>query len=76
MIEEIDLQQCEHCDKQFPVETMTTMDDGWFCEDCMSEWATAFSACEHQWEPYTDGAGDEGRICTRCSGFVPLDWEI
>lgn len=70
--EDIDLQQCEHCDKTFPIETMSSMDDGWFCEDCMAAWRACFDACEHRWrqEPYYDAHGDEGKICERCSGFV------
>lgn len=72
MAEPVDLQQCEHCDKEFPIETMTTMEDCWFCEGCVAEWRKVFAACEHEWnpEPYVGVMGDEGRVCNRCSGFV------
>lgn len=72
MAEAADLQQCEHCDKEFPIETMTSMEDCWFCEGCMGEWRARFDACEHQWnaEPYVSTMGDVGKICDRCNGFV------
>jgi len=65
-----DMQQCEHCEKAFPIETMTMMEDCWFCEACVKEWRAHFDACVHDWRPYTDTMGDEGRICDRCNGFV------
>lgn len=70
MIEPVDLQGCECCPREFPIETMTMMDDCWFCDSCTAEFRRTFDACEHQWEPHTDSMGDRGRYCVRCSGFV------
>lgn len=72
MSETIDLQQCEHCDKEFPIETMTSMEDCWFCEKCVVDWQDCFDRCEHRWsaEPHHGAMGDVGRVCERCSGFV------
>lgn len=70
--EPIDWQQCEHCDGEFPIETMSSMEDAWFCEKCMADWRECFAACDHRWrpEPHYNTHGDEGKICERCSGFV------
>lgn len=71
MTDEIDLRGCEHCSKEFPVETMSHSADGyWMCEGCCAEFKKTFDACEHEWEPHVDAMGDEGRVCKRCSGFV------
>lgn len=70
MSEPIDLQQCEHCDKEFPIETMTSMEDCWFCGTCVDAWQKRFDACDHIWTPYTSTMSEPGRICERCSGFV------
>ncbi len=72
MAEPVDLQQCEQCDKEFTIETMTSMEDCWFCEGCVAEWRKVFESCEHRWnpQPYVGVMGDEGKICDRCSGFV------
>ena len=66
----IDLQQCEHCNKQFPIEMMTSMEDCWFCQGCVEEWRKEFDACAHDWSPHVSTMGEEGRICSRCNGFV------
>jgi hypothetical protein len=70
MAEQVELQACEHCSKELPVETMEIMDDCWFCSGCTAEWRAIFDACEHRWEPHVDQMGDEGQYCTRCMGFV------
>lgn len=70
MGEPVDLQQCEHCDKELPIETMSMMEDCWFCESCVKEWREEFDACKHEWRPYVDQMGDEGRICDHCNGFA------
>ena len=67
-------QGCEHCSKEFPLETMSCSADGcWICEGCYADFKKQFDACEHDWEPHTDEMGDEGRVCKRCSGFVLND---
>ena len=71
-MEEIDLQQCEHCSKSFPIETMTSMEDCWFCEGCVKEWQAHFDACEHEWRPYIDVMGDDCRICEKCNGVTAI----
>jgi hypothetical protein len=64
-------QGCEHCQRQFPIEIMSTSGDGcWLCPGCVAEFRKVFDACEHDWEPHVDHMGDEGRVCKRCSGFV------
>ena len=70
MPEPVDLQQCEHCDKEFPVETMTMMEDDWICDGCYKEWRAEFDACNHVWKPHTSTMSEPGRICERCNGFV------
>lgn len=67
---QMEMQTCEHCDKDFPIEQTTIMDDCWFCLGCVAEFQKQFSACSHQWEPHTDSMGDAGQYCTNCSGFV------
>ena len=71
MAEEI--QGCEHCQKEFPLETMRMMSDAWFCEPCTKEWQQIFDACQHKWTPHVDEMGDDGRYCERCTGFVADD---
>lgn len=68
-----ELQGCEHCEKEFPLETMRMMSDAWFCEACTEEWQEIFDNCQHEWSPYVDAMGGDGRICERCSGFVAND---
>ncbi len=70
LMTEADLQQCEHCDNEFPIETMTSMEDCWFCERCVSAWRKEFDSCSHAWTPHVSVMGDEGRYCGNCSGFV------
>lgn len=65
----IDLQGCEHCSKEFPIETMTMMGDCWFCVGCYFEWRAEFEACQHDWAPgHFDG--EPGKLCNKCSGFI------
>lgn len=73
MSEKPDMQACEHCTKEHPIETMTLMEDCWFCHDCTEDFQKHFDACEHQWSPYVDQMGDPGQVCERCSGFVRND---
>lgn len=65
-----DMQGCERCQKENPIETMTMMDDCWFCQACTSEFQAAFASCEHNWSPHVDQMGDAGQYCERCTGFV------
>jgi uncharacterized Zn ribbon protein len=65
-----DLQGCEHCSKEFPIEDMTMMDDGWFCAECCAEWKAEFDACAHSWEPEESEFGEPGKYCGKCHGFV------
>lgn len=64
-----DLQGCERCGKEYEIEQMTMMVDCWFCKACTDEWQKHFDACEHRWEPECVD-GDEGKFCTKCTGFV------
>jgi hypothetical protein len=68
--DEIEMQGCEHCSKEFPLEEMTRQADGWFCEGCYAEFKKHFDACDHIWEPEIDDMGDEGQYCAKCCGFV------
>lgn len=69
----VEMQGCEHCSKEFPLETMRMMEDCWFCEACTNEFQEAFDTCKHKWSPYTDTMGDPGQVCEKCSGFVNDD---
>jgi hypothetical protein len=73
MSEAIELQGCEHCSKEFPIETMQHMEGNWFCEVCTNEFQEAFKICEHKWSPHTNEMGDPGQYCENCSGFVSDD---
>lgn len=66
----IELQGCERCDKENPIQTMTMMDDCWFCQECVTDFQKHFDACDHKWSPHVDCMGDDGQYCERCSGFV------
>lgn len=67
---EIELQQCESCEKEFPFDQCTLMIDCWFCAGCVEEWQRHFDACQHEFEPYDD----EQKVCRKCSGVVSNDW--
>lgn len=71
MVEE--LQGCEHCSKEFSLETMTMMGEYWFCQGCYDEWKSEFDACVHHWTPEESEFGEPGRYCDKCSGFQLLD---
>lgn len=70
MAEPIDLQQCESCSKEYPIESMQMMEDDWFCEGCYVAWKQEFDACEHRWSQHTSTMGEPGRYCSKCAGFV------
>lgn len=70
MSETIELQGCEHCNKEYDLESMTRMGDGWFCEGCCADFQANFDACDHLWSPAVDDMGDEGQHCPKCCGFV------
>jgi hypothetical protein len=65
-----DLQACEHCRKEFPIEDMTTAGDCWICPGCYTEWKQTFDACKHEWEPHENEFGEPGKYCGRCMGFM------
>lgn len=65
-----DMQGCERCSKEHPIETMTMMEDYWFCAECVADFQQLFDGCNHKWEPHTDTMGYPGRCCSRCTGFV------
>jgi hypothetical protein len=65
-----ELQTCEHCSKDSPLETMTMMEDCWFCQPCVADFQKHFDNCKHSWEPYTNSMGEEGQHCSHCTGFV------
>src|SRR6185312_7060519 len=66
--ETIELQTCEHCQKDKDLSTMTRMDDCWFCAGCTAGFQKHFEACDHKWSPHIDSMGDEGQCCDRCTG--------
>lgn len=69
MNEPVEMQGCEHCSKEFPLDQMTMMGDYWFCQGCETEWRAEFDACEHVWEgSFEDGV--KGCYCPKCSGFL------
>jgi hypothetical protein len=68
--EAIELQVCEACSKERPIETMTLMEGCWFCGPCVDDFQKTFDACDHSWSPHTDDMGDPGQVCSKCSGFV------
>lgn len=70
MTEKPDLQQCESCTKEYPIQSMQMMEDNWICEDCYVEWKAEFDSCAHRWKPHTGTMSEPGRICERCSGFM------
>lgn len=72
---DVDMQACEHCEKSFPIETMTSMEDYWFCKHCVAEWQKCFESCTHDWQTETHYStmGDEGRVCNNCCGFVSYE---
>lgn len=73
MTEQVELQCCEHCGKEFPLETMRSMDDCWFCAGCTADFQKHFDACDHEWSSDIDAMGDTGQYCQKCSGFVRDD---
>lgn len=70
MTEPKDMQQCESCSKEYPIEAMQMMEDNWICEGCYVAWKQEFDACDHVWKPHTSTMSETGRICERCNGFV------
>jgi hypothetical protein len=70
MIETIELQACESCEKEHPLDKMRMMEDCWFCEDCTNGFHSVFQVCDHKWSPYRRAMGDIGQYCDRCCGFV------
>jgi hypothetical protein len=69
MADEIELQGCEHCQKEFPIEEMTMMPDCWICQSCYDGWKQHHDKCQHSFVPHV-ADGDEGQYCERCCGFV------
>lgn len=61
-----DQQACESCENVFDIEQMTMAGDVWICPECMAEWRKEFEACDHAWQPHSDG-----KVCRKCSCFVP-----
>lgn len=71
MSNETDMQGCEHCDKELPIERMRMMGECWFCEGCTEEWQQLFDKCQHEWRSGEfDEHGEPGQYCAKCSGFV------
>lgn len=68
-MENVDLQGCEHCGKEFPVETCHMMSDVWICDGCYKDWKKIFDACQHEWEPEESEFGEPGQYCHKCCGF-------
>lgn len=69
-VEPLDMQACEMCQKERPIEAMQLMEDDWICEDCYVAWKAEFDACDHVWKPHTSVMSEPGKICEKCSGFV------
>lgn len=72
MPDEADLQGCEHCGKEFPIEQCVLMPDCWICERCYADFKAHFDACQHEWEPQQSEHNAPGRYCHKCSGFQCL----
>lgn len=70
MSEAVEMQRCEACDADVPLETATLMEECWFCPACVAKFLETFRACQHEWEPHVDSMGDPGWYCCRCAGFV------
>jgi hypothetical protein len=70
MSETIELQACERCSKETSLESMSMMEDCWFCADCTADFQKHFDACDHKWSPHVGSMGDPGQYCERCTGFV------
>jgi len=70
MTKMIELQTCEHCSKDFNIESMCSMEGCWFCSGCLEDFREHFKTCDHNWSPYVNEMGDEGQYCERCCGFV------
>lgn len=68
--EAIEVQACEHCQKEYPIEQVHTMEGCWICDGCYAEWKAEFDACDHDWAPDHDEFGEPGKACRKCSGFV------
>jgi predicted nucleic acid-binding Zn ribbon protein len=67
----VDIQGCENCSNEFPIETMRMTDDGcWICSGCDSEFRQHFSSCGHQWESHVNSHGEPSQYCPKCSGTV------
>lgn len=71
MASEIETFTCESCGKDFPIEEETGMlGDGHCCQACATEIGAVIAGCDHQFVPFTDNMGDDGRYCTRCTVFL------
>lgn len=72
--ETTDLQGCEQCGKQVPIEdAIPTADGCYLCAGCDQNWRALFDACQHQWKPRTNEWGESAAVCGRCSGTVALE---
>lgn len=71
--EEVDMQACESCSAEHPIEEMHLSEDCWFCTSCIDEFKKHFDACKHEWEPHVSTMGDEGFYCSHCAGFVATE---
>lgn len=69
----IEMQGCERCSKEFPLEQMTMQEDCWICEGCYADFKKHFDACEHQWEPHINSYGEPSQYCPKCIGLVRDD---
>lgn len=65
-----ELQGCEHCGKEFSIETMVMHDDCWICTGCHQEWSRLFDGCTHEWQPHVNSFGEYSQFCTKCFGIV------
>lgn len=66
----VEMQGCEHCSAEVPIEDAVYSEGCYFCPKCYAEWKAHFDTCEHSWEPHYDEYGTPGRYCNKCCGFV------
>lgn len=68
-----DMQRCETCPSDHPIEEMERHGEVWLCPKCSRDANEAFLACDHSWRPDFDEHGEPAQYCGKCGGMVPND---
>lgn len=68
-----DMQTCETCPAEHPIDNMRCHGEVYLCPKCSGEAYEAFRTCAHNWRPETDAFGDAVQRCNKCGGDVPDD---